>query len=365
MKGKFRFILDNTKPRKKFACPGCKKKVFVRYINTKTGEYLPEEYGKCNRDNKCTYWLNPYKDGYSERTDEHENFKSNKPKPSFKSMPDIVTFIPFETFKNSLFNPEQNHFVSYLINSFGSETATKLIERYYIGTSNHWNGATIFWQVDFSGKIRSGKVMLYNKETGKRIKEPFNHINWMHCILDLPQFNLNQCFFGEHLLKNEPYKPVAIVESEKTAIIASVYLPQFIWLSCGGKEGLNNEKCKVLAGRNVTLYPDINGFEKWSAKAKELSDIARFIISDLIEINATEQERKEGLDIADYLINIQFKPISLRELFKAEFLKENELLPEYQLPLWREYQSRGLSREVAQGVANELIKEHGFIIVGS
>jgi hypothetical protein len=43
--------------------------------------------------------------------------------------------------------------------------------------------------------------MLYNANTGKRIKEPFNHATWVHSVLKLPEFNLQQCFFGEHLLQ--------------------------------------------------------------------------------------------------------------------------------------------------------------------
>ena len=42
--------------------------------------------------------------------------------------------------------------------------------------------------------------------------------------IELDINELKQCFFGEHLLR-EKTMPVAIVESEKTAIISSVYLP--------------------------------------------------------------------------------------------------------------------------------------------
>jgi hypothetical protein len=31
-------------------------------------------------------------------------------------------------------------------------------------------------------------------------------------------FELKQCYFGEHLLEKYPEKPVAVVESEKTAV---------------------------------------------------------------------------------------------------------------------------------------------------
>ena len=109
----------------------------------------------------------------------------------------------------------------------------------------------------------------YSPTTGKRVKEPCNRITWAHTALKLPDFTVNQCLFGEHLLK-DGCKPVAIVESEKTALIASAYLPQFVWLSVGGLSNLNKENCKPLAGRKVILYPDLNGFEKWSIRAQEL-----------------------------------------------------------------------------------------------
>ncbi len=142
--------------------------------------------------------------------------------------------------------------------------------------------------------------------TGKRIKKPFNHISWVHTVLKLQNFNLKQCFFGEHLL-HEKHKPVAIVESEKTAIIASIYLPNFIWLAVGSLTNLNKEKCNILKGRSVILFPDLNGFEKWSVKAKEFSHIANFIVSDLLERKANNEEKEQGLDLADYLTRYEYK----------------------------------------------------------
>ena len=35
----------------KYYCPNCKAKTFVKYIDTETGEYLPEQYGRCDREN--------------------------------------------------------------------------------------------------------------------------------------------------------------------------------------------------------------------------------------------------------------------------------------------------------------------------
>src|SRR5690554_1445403 len=47
------------KGSKKHHCPDCNKKTFVLYIDTETGDYLPEQYGRCDRENKCGYHSAP------------------------------------------------------------------------------------------------------------------------------------------------------------------------------------------------------------------------------------------------------------------------------------------------------------------
>src|SRR5690606_19618927 len=121
----------------------------------------------------------------------------------------------------------------------------------------------------------------------------------------LDSFNLEQCYFGEHLINEDKSKPVAIVESEKTAIISSVYLPEFIWLSCGSVNNLNEAKTKVLKGRNVVLFPDLKCFDLWNDKIPQLTSLATFRTSTLLKDKATETEKKQGLDLADYLVKIK------------------------------------------------------------
>jgi hypothetical protein len=225
-----------------------------------------------------------------------------------------VSLIPVDLFKASLKGYEANHFVTFLTNLFGVEITNQVISKYFIATSKHWEGATLFWQIDITGAVRTGKIMLYSPTTGKRVKEPYNLITWVHKSPKLPEFVLKQCLFGEHLLKDE-IKPVAIVESEKTAIIASVYLPQFIWLAVGGKENLNlkADKFQVLKGRLVALFPDLKGFEKWNNEAKNSPQLAKISVSDLLESNASETDKEQGLDLSDYLIRYNHKDFALPE----------------------------------------------------
>lgn len=127
--------------------------------------------------------------------------------------------------------------------------------------------------------------------------------------LKLSDFNLSQCLFGENLLQEN--RKVALVESAKTAIIASLYYPQFTWVSSEGKEGLNIDKLKVLKGKDVVLFPDLNAFEKWKEKAKQLTFCKSVTVSDLLESIASEKERASGLDLVDYLLR-QPPPIQLK-----------------------------------------------------
>lgn len=315
-----RYILEPYKGMNtRYRCPGCQQrdKTFSLYIDTETGEHMPPTVGRCNRESNCGYHYTPKQ--YFQ--DNNISFgtpqvKAYKPQP-VTPQPKPLSFIPVDVFKASLNYTafETNHFIQFLINLFGIETTSELVSRYFIATSKYWNGATVFWQIDTHGKVRTGRVMLYSPTTGKRVKEPFNHVNWVHAVLELPEFELRQCLYGEHQLndKTTQTKPVAIVESEKTAIIASGYLPQFIWLAAGGLTGLNAGKCSILKGRTVTLFPDLNGFAKWSSRAKELSHLANFTVSNLLERKATEAEREKGFDLADYLLRYSVKDFAIIE----------------------------------------------------
>ena len=177
------------------------------------------------------------------------------------------------------------------------------MQMYHVGTAKKWGNSTVFWQVDKEGRVHTGKVMLYNPNTGKRVKEPYAKISWVHTVLNLSSFTLNQCFFGEHLLAGNN-KPVAIVESEKTAIIASAYIPNYIWLATGGKNGCFNEQhFDILCGRNVVLFPDIGMEDEWQKKAFLMRRKGiNVILSDYLGQHASAEEKENGYDIADYLI---------------------------------------------------------------
>ena len=59
-----------------------------------------------------------------------------------------------------------------------------------------------------------------------------------------------------------------------------------------------------LKGREVILFPDLGGYEKWCIKADEIKLFVEceIKVSKILEEIATVEQRSKGLDIADYMI---------------------------------------------------------------
>jgi hypothetical protein len=311
----FRFTLQPYKGiSSRYACPQCGKlKSFVRYIDTENKIHFPDYVGRCNREDNCGYHHSP-KQYFAEHPQQDQGIASfvetvkNDMKPMSFIDPIYVT--------QSLSKYEQNNLYLFLSKLFDVRTALDLMRRYKVGTANHWPGSTVFWQIDNQGKTRTGKVMLYNPDTGRRVKQPHPHITWVHSLLKYDDFNLKQCFFGMHLLSDKS-KPVAIVESEKTALIASVYMSEYIWIASGGKNGCLVAESNILRGRKIVLFPDLNAFDDWKEKARKLMRLnIQLEMFSYLEEHATDEQRRNGYDIADFLIQSKPKESILDSMVK-------------------------------------------------
>ena len=127
------------------------------------------------------------------------------------------------------------------------------------------------------------------------------------------------CFFGEHLLTDKTTtKTIAIVESEKTAIIATHFISDFVWLATGGMNGcFNKDAVEVLSGREVVLVPDLGATDKWKSKLPLLQSICKqVLVSNILEDNATDEQKTNGLDIADFLLMTETPQMVLQRLIK-------------------------------------------------
>lgn len=351
MENEHRYILE--KGSKKHHCHdvNCGKKSFVRYIDTYTGNYLPEQYGRCDREINCSYHLNPYTDGYAKIIQEQErgkysgNWKPQKPAPIPKRItkPEPV-FIPKEVLRQTLKfeGYGQNIFIQNLLGRvsfpFDTKDVERIIAQYYLGTicNGYRTGAITFPFIDKADNVRTIQVKQFdqtNHTTGtdflhSMIKKHHQNKNeelpdW----LDAYQKNETKvsCLFGEHLLNKYPLNPIALVEAPKTAIYGTLYLgfpeqsKNLLWLAVYNLSSLNFEKCKALQGRDIYLFPDLSkdgkAFELWSNKAKEISDRMQgtfFKVSDLLETFAPEELKEQGADIADLLIKMDWRKFRLQ-----------------------------------------------------
>jgi hypothetical protein len=332
-----RFILEPYKGKTtRHNCPSCKERgCFSRYIDTDKIIEFPNHVGRCNRENNCGYHFTP-KQYFEQNPEKAELIHDIQPRSQAvqQQKPSLISFIDESIVSRSLTRYDQNKLCQFLTSVLGEEQTLKLMKQYRVGTANYWPGATIFWQTDSSEKVRTGKIMLYDPSNGRRIKKPHNHISWVHSMIGGDEFNLKQCFFGEHLLNQNKTLPFAIVESEKSALIASYYLPEFCWIASGGKYGcFKDENLTVLEGRKIVLFPDLGAFDQWNLKANHMQELGYDVeIFDYLERNASEKQRREGYDIADFLLQIQPEEVNLQMMInKNPMLKK--LIDHFELAL--------------------------------
>jgi len=282
---KMEILKFDTKRKRVDKCPCCghdnKNGGYVPYIGTDAG-YCHYCNSNCFPDGNRTL-VTP------EEIQTIQRLKLKKAIPSY---------VPNQWHELSLNKYDNNDFIQFLLGRFGQARTTSIVKRYRLGTKDN---KVIFWQIDRDKKVRTGKIMDYNSDTGKR----GNHFQWVHKSID--NFNLIQCFFGEHLITKN--KPISIVESEKTACIMSEIIPNRTWIACGGSSGITQEKSKVLKGRNnVILFPDQGKYQDWKeVSRKHFQNFAEVSLD--CDIWFEENRIDKSDDIADYYLkNYDLKP---------------------------------------------------------
>ena len=95
-------------------------------------------------------------------------------------------------------------------------------------------------------------------------------------------------------------------------------MPEFIWLATGGIHGcFNSDVVSVLKGRSVMLCPDLGAREVWQTKMALLTSVcSKVVLSDSLEQCATDEQRKNGLDIADFLLMTETPAMILQKMIK-------------------------------------------------
>ena len=191
----------------------------------------------------------------------------------------------------------------FLYRSFPADEISRIFDLYRVGATREFGGVpemmgTAFPYIDQKGRCVDVKLMAYDAN-GHRRKNQYS-TNWLLTKKKLNDRRAPWPLFGEHLLSLNTSAPVAVVESEKTALIASIAIPGYIWVATGSKQNLNAERCRALKGRAVYLFPDTDGVEEWTRRGLEMAKLG-FNVHNCAEV-VTGNAKNAGDDIADIIL---------------------------------------------------------------
>lgn len=344
----YKYKLD--KSSKKYICPGCGKKKLVRYVDSVTGELQPEQFGRCDRQDSCGYYMYPK----SDRIDTVNLAKSLAIRRESHSQSEKKqVFIPKDALKATLGGYNDCTFFTYLSNrGVPDNLLEEIISMYLLGTiqSGHLRGALTIPYINENDQVAFVQVKQFD-ERNKTIKT-----SALHSLIKgkpgnqwVEEYEKNElkvsCFFGSHLLKKYPKNPIALVEAPKTAIYGTCYLGvpkddnDLLWLAVYNKPSLTVDKFKVLKGRNIVVFPDLSAkgetYNEWKKKVELFANKlpkTKVTVNDFLEQYAPNELRQAGGDFADFLC--QFT--------------------------WQEYQNGGKSVE---SVENDTPKKHFLEVV--
>lgn len=307
-------------------CPACgRPHCFTLYVDA-AGNPLASDVGRCEHLSKCGFHKTPAEHFADHPNEERKPYSAKTGiSATTKKQPEQIDFIPFSLIHRS--ESTSNSLMRYLAKSFPQSGLEMVTKMYHLGSTR--KGEIIYPQIDAQGRCRTGKVMAYG-EDGHRIKRSeCDAVDWLHARLMRQQgktasdYHLRQCLFGEHLLTKYPYRIACLTEGEKSAVIASLFFPQFVWVSCGGKFGLKPETCKSLAGRDVIVYADADAVAEWSEKIRRLDFCKSIRLSDW----AKDEPQGSKQDIADLLMaekaRMQAKPTTVGDV--CRWLHELEI----------------------------------------
>ena len=302
-------------------CPQCGKKRLSPFLDTATNTVL-DGFGRCNREQSCGYFRIP------EGAGDYTPTTPIPPAPRRDRVQSV--FLEVGATLDAFDKPEL--VTDWIRKRFGKDTLARVFPWYWPNAYNKdgrtW---TIHWHLDEHGRLHTGKLMEYERRKNafglavlKRSKRP-GSINWYHKV-DAPftmegqQYTFGegandlmwtQTLYGLTQLKHRPNDTVCIVEGYKTAIVAAIYLPRYVWLgadSVGMLSAYDKERLPILQplkGRRVYLMPDFDALDKWNDVAR-LGRAAGYDIQvhpDIVKYEAIAQKMGvECRDLEDLLL---------------------------------------------------------------
>ena len=187
----YRYRLEHCAGNKrKSICPACGRRTFVPYIDVETGERLADDVGRCDREINCAYHKTPRQHFEEKGIQEQKRYWFPKKDENRSADVNGYSTINPSLVEASMERACFNNFNVWLREHFNSRDAMEATLRYKVG--------------------------------GHRVKSPEAKIGWVHRLPHFHDYRLRQCLFGLHLLRPET-QTVAVVEAEKTAVVASMF----------------------------------------------------------------------------------------------------------------------------------------------
>ena len=214
-----------------------------------------------------------------------------------------------------------------------AEQMHRAAARYHLGKTR--SGKPLFWMINerqepLDAHIASGGWI----STALKARQPLLHA-WcpVHCLFGqhllstpnspttlrstfgrstLGALDLGRLTLQEHsTLNSKLYTlnsiPVAIVESEASAVVLSELFPDVLWMAYATVEHLDVALFAPLQGRTVTLYPNTDPSFSTYLFFHDLADVIRerydihINVASILEDHATEEQKSRCIDLLDFL----------------------------------------------------------------
>lgn len=189
---------------------------------------------------------------------------------------------------------------TYLEKMLGTDTVAQVFASYKVGALR--DGRVVFPQIDADGKCREAKIVRYYDAHRGKDRHDVTYLRYVmaaHGQTDNARgYRYKQCLFGLHLLPTKPEAVVGVVESEKTALVCSVVMPDYVWVATGGKGNFSAAMLAPLKGRKILIFPDMDGVTAWT------EDLPKYLPQEKAMISRWWEgyDVKSKDDIADLIL---------------------------------------------------------------
>lgn len=269
----------DTSRKGKTNCPNCGAKNSYRKYKSDTSDELYNNgflCGICDRANSCGHHIKPE----GEIT---ENNKVSEP------VPDPIILKIKEAHANALkicLNNTESNFHAFCKSL---QIPFAHLKSWGVGTDTD---KTVFVFIDKTKTPVNAKYFRYNANGGR--DKTFNAYSIKGYTRGTQEYKYRICLYGEHLIDKQNSNIIIVVESEKTAVIASYFYPNFNWVSCAAADSLTDDKAKVLKGFTVVWLCDADAKGRKNASLNTLlRNKIKHKVVDLFP------DRTDGYDIAD------------------------------------------------------------------